>query len=322
MNTPFLSICIPTYDRPEYLRACLLSLASGISGDDLKKIEIVIADNSDNDLTENMVSEFRREFPPIRYIRNEVNIGGPNNLFKVLKEASGKYLWLMGDDDIVVSKKIKLILEKLSQADYSAVILNFAQGDGHNPKVIMLNNCLGLKENKIFHGRRELFAGKEFVNFFALNFMSALIFNRNDFLSIRDKAAQFIGTCYPQSYIFLFIAALGKPVLRLSEVCVLWRSPEITRRYDTWQKDESDIFNQYIGYVRYAGEIGFKYDSAYLEESIRFKAINLPYFKKNRWKNSVKNILAKMGADRVAVKVIQLFRYLKYALKSYWSHYK
>lgn len=322
MNKPFLSICIPTYNRPEYLRDCLLSLVSGISGNDLEKIEVVIADNSDNSLTESMVSEFKEVFPPIRYIRNETNIGGPNNLFKVLEEASGKYLWLMGDDDIAVSGKIKLILEKLSQADYSAAILNFAQGDGHNPEIIMLDNCLDLKEDKIFCGQKELFVGKEFNNFFALNFMSALIFNRDDFESIKEKATQFIGTCYPQSYAFLLIAALGKPILRLGEVCVLWRSPEIMRRYDTWQKDENDIFDQYIGYVRYAGEIGFDYDPVYLEESIRFKAINLSYFKKNRWKDGVKNLLAKIGADRLAVKAMQLFRYLKYALKRYRNHSK
>jgi glycosyltransferase involved in cell wall biosynthesis len=317
MNMPFLSICIPTYNRPEYLRACLLSLASGISDNNREKIEVVITDNSDNNLTENMVSEFRKTFPPIRYMRNETNIGGPNNLFRVLEKASGKYLWLMGDDDIVVSGKITLILEKLSQADYSAAILNFAQGDGRNPEMIMLDNCLDLKEDKIFSGRRELFVGKEFVNFFALNFMSALIFNREDFESIKEKAAQFINTCYPQSYAFLLIAALDKPILRLSEVCVLWRSPEITRRYDTWQKDESDIFNQYIGYVRYAREIGFEYDSAYLEESIRFKAINLLYFKKSQWKNDVKNFLVKLKIDKLAMKAMRFFRYLKYVLKSY-----
>ncbi len=317
MNKPFLSICIPTFNRPEYLRNCLLSLVKGVSAATLEKIEIVIADNSDNDETRAMVDGFRETFPRISYIKNETNIGGPHNLFKALSLGEGRYLWLMGDDDLVVAGKLDLIIEKLSLDDYSAAILNFAQGDGRNPEIVMLDNCLDLKDDKVFYGRDDLFAGRDFVNFFALNFMSALVYSREEFNAIQEQASEFAAAndCYPQSYAFLLVAAKDKPIIRISDVCVLWRSPETSRRYDTWQKDESHIFEQYLGYVRYARELGFKYDDAYLEETIRFKAINLFYFKKSAWKTKVKAVLAKLKLEKPLLKIFDLFRYLKYILK-------
>ena len=111
----------------------------------------------------------------------------------------------------------------------------------------MLNNCLSLKDDRVFYGVEELFAGADFVNFFALNFMSALIYNGDDYRSIYNEALKFADTCYPQSYVFLLVAALNKPILRISDVCVLWRSPAQSRRYDDWQTSENNIINSISG---------------------------------------------------------------------------
>lgn len=315
MNKPFLSICIPTFNRSEYLRDCLLSLVKDVSPENREKIEIVITDNSDNERTQAMVEEFKKMFSRVNYVRNETNIGSSRNFFKALSLGEGKYLWLMGDDDLVISSKVDLIIEKLGLDDYSAAILNFAQGDSRNPEIVMLDNCLGIKDDRVFYGRDDLFAGQDFVNFFALNFMSVLIYSREGFYLVYEEALKFINSCYFQSYIFLLLAAQDKSIIRICDTCVIWRSLEAPRRYDTWLKDEDDIFNQYFGYIRYAGKIGFKYDSVYLEESIRFKAINLFYYKKNIWKTKLKKILARLGIEKPALKILDLFRHLKYILK-------
>jgi|GEM_PF-2643859 len=315
MNDILLSICIPTYNRPKYLRACLVSAFKNISADNLAKIEVVISDNSDNEATKLVADEFRNRGSHVNYIKNEINIGGPRNLLQALNAGQGKYLWLCGDDDLIISGKINLIIDKLNLDDYSGVILNFAQGENSNPEILMLDNCLSLKDDKVFYGREDLFSGKDFINFFALNFMSALIINKDDFKNIYSQATAFSDTCYPQAYMFLLIAALDKTVLRISDPCVIWRSPDKSRRYDTWQKDEGHIFNQYIDYVRYAGEIGFRYDRKYLEESIKFKSINLFYFKNNNWKNKFKASLAEMNLDKAVFKLIHFFRYLRYILR-------
>ncbi len=92
---PFLTICIPTYNRAEYLRRCLLSLTAQ-SGD----FEIVISDNASQDETSEVVSEFPHM--PIRYVRQSENVGATENFVRVIGLAEGEYVCVVTDDDWAV----------------------------------------------------------------------------------------------------------------------------------------------------------------------------------------------------------------------------
>ena len=93
MNAPVVSICIPTYNRPKLLgaaiRSCLLQTFSDF--------EIVVTDNSANDLSGKIVAAFND--PRLRYYRNDGNIGAHDNSVRSLSLARGRYVkWLMDDD--------------------------------------------------------------------------------------------------------------------------------------------------------------------------------------------------------------------------------
>lgn len=93
MSTPVVSICIPTYNRPELLREAVRSCVDQTFGD----FEIVITDNSDGDASERVILQVGD--PRIRYHRNERNLGGAGNFTKALALARGQYVkWLMDDD--------------------------------------------------------------------------------------------------------------------------------------------------------------------------------------------------------------------------------
>lgn len=93
MNNPLVSICIPTYNRPELLREAVRSCVNQTFGD----FEIVITDNSDSDASERLIRQLGD--PRINYHRNGKNIGGAGNFAKALSLAKGKYVkWLMDDD--------------------------------------------------------------------------------------------------------------------------------------------------------------------------------------------------------------------------------
>ena len=53
---PLLSICIPTYNRAEYLVGALENIISDPAFDE--RVEIVISDNASTDDTENVVGYF------------------------------------------------------------------------------------------------------------------------------------------------------------------------------------------------------------------------------------------------------------------------
>ncbi|MCS6763626.1 MAG: glycosyltransferase [Candidatus Protistobacter heckmanni] len=108
-----LSICIPTYNRARHLRNCLRSIASsGImqhSG-----VEVCISDNGSSDDTAQIVEE-AKQLVPLRYERNQENLGIPANFLKVVDMATGEFAWLVGDDDLLMPEALKTLLELIEK---------------------------------------------------------------------------------------------------------------------------------------------------------------------------------------------------------------
>ncbi len=112
MNKPLLSICIPTYNRAELLRPALLSLLPQVK--ELGGVvELIVSDNCSTDNTKEVV-EWARRYGPVRYSKNEVNIGFMRNILKLTNEmAGGDFCWIVGDDDFVMPEAIHNIIETI-----------------------------------------------------------------------------------------------------------------------------------------------------------------------------------------------------------------
>ena len=102
MNSPLLSIIIPTKNRYEYIKE-VISILSKIDGDHL---EIIVQDNSEFD---NHRLEFLNYFENlndyrVKYFYNKDPLSVVENCDKSVLNANGKYLCLIGDDDCVTSQ--------------------------------------------------------------------------------------------------------------------------------------------------------------------------------------------------------------------------
>ena len=95
MNEILLSICIPTYNRPNKLKRLLKQIESQFS----IYVELVIRDDSEKDETSTIVDNFKKE-TNIRtnYFRGKKIGLDAANLF-LLENANGKFIWYFGDDD-------------------------------------------------------------------------------------------------------------------------------------------------------------------------------------------------------------------------------
>ena len=98
-----LSICIPTYNRAEYLRTALENLAKA---DFSFAHEIVISDNASSDNTGEVVAHYIAQGLPIRYLRMPENMGATANLTNAIYHASGDYMVYQGDDDLLILPKV------------------------------------------------------------------------------------------------------------------------------------------------------------------------------------------------------------------------
>ena len=123
MGKPTLSICIPTYNRAEFLGECLESLALLDAGY-WEDVEVIVSDNASTDNTREVVDRFRRTLP-LRYFRNERNIGAEPNYFAAASYALAEYVWIFGDDDVFEEAAVASALQNIHQG-YDLIVLNFS----------------------------------------------------------------------------------------------------------------------------------------------------------------------------------------------------
>lgn len=238
MNDIFLSICIPTYNRADYLNHLLDSIVCQFKDESVfRKTEVIISDNNSNDNTAAIVSHYQNRYANIKYSRNEKNVGAARNIFNVLRNPVGKYVWLIGDDDVISDGSIKRFIGIVDKSEYSVVLINYSVGEHDNPEIKSDGNFLKIKENKIYKNFYDFFKNEDFKNFYGINFMSALVYSQRLLNENFYKFDQFIDTCYLQSYIFLILGTNGN-ILRISDPLVTCRYFKRNRRYDKWQVDE------------------------------------------------------------------------------------
>lgn len=112
-----LSICIPTYNRASLLKNCLNSLINLRHGYSID-IQICVSDNCSTDETAQVVSSAQK-YIPIKYQKNDKNLGVANNVIKVVAMAEGEFVWLIGDDDLLMPYAIEELLNLID--NYSTV---------------------------------------------------------------------------------------------------------------------------------------------------------------------------------------------------------
>lgn len=120
MKKPFFSIVIPTFNRSEYLRKALISILR----QDFDDYEVIITDNSTNNESEKMIRSFNNK--RICYFKNDMNIGFNRSLYKGIKLSQGEYIFLLGDDDLILKKDtFRSIFVEIRKNKYGFVRLKF-----------------------------------------------------------------------------------------------------------------------------------------------------------------------------------------------------
>lgn len=125
MSSTTLSVIIPTYNRAEYVRNCLVSLQQ--SG--LEDLEIIVADDGSTDNTSEVVNQTH---PSARYLWQE-NTGTPSTARNAgFAISSGKYVAFLDCDDAWLPEIPKRAIQLLEK--YREVDLLFADAKMGNPQ--------------------------------------------------------------------------------------------------------------------------------------------------------------------------------------------
>ena len=125
---PLLTIAIPTYNRAPFLKELLETLVPQLTElaatRDPGTIELLISNNCSPDETHEVVETFKSQVPRLNYIRNVENIGSDNNFIQCFRQASGKFFYLLGDDDLLLPGAIQKIVSLLDKNEPDIVYLS------------------------------------------------------------------------------------------------------------------------------------------------------------------------------------------------------
>lgn len=188
-----LTIAIPTYNRKDLLKRALDSIVPQLN----PKVEILVSDNASDDGTDKMMTT---NYPTIRYIKNEKNMGWDYNFLQCYREARGKYVILLGSDDRFAVGALAYIADFLEKNDCDLTFINYRFFDLTKSEVYIYDSE-AIKnyntKNDIVTKDRNLFLKNA-----GITYISALVAKRAQIIDVKNPE-RFIGTNFIHTYIIL-----------------------------------------------------------------------------------------------------------------------
>ena len=102
-----LSICIPTYNRGDCLNNCLNSILVAKENYDFN-FEVCVSDNCSEKNIESIIKKYQASLK-IKFNQNDSNLGLGVNILKAVSLASGEFVWILGNDDLLLPFTFKYI---------------------------------------------------------------------------------------------------------------------------------------------------------------------------------------------------------------------
>jgi len=221
-----LSVCIATYRRANYIAETLRSILEQAERD----VEVVVVDGASPDDTADIVGALARDFPQLRYFREDVNSGVDADYDRAVSYAVGDYCWLMTDDDVLVPGAVRAVLNAL----------------GDDPQLLVLNTevldatLTYPLESPRFRAATDLefesSTSEDFFRQFAqyLTFIGAVVIHRSLWLA-RERSS-YLGSLFVHVGVIFQTPGLerirfvSKPLVRIRYGNAMWSA----RGFDVW----------------------------------------------------------------------------------------
>jgi predicted O-linked N-acetylglucosamine transferase (SPINDLY family)/glycosyltransferase involved in cell wall biosynthesis len=119
---PRVSILIPTHNRPDYAE---LALQSALA-QNWPNLEIIVSDNSDDELTRERFAPYVKRDPRLRYLRAP-GLNALGNFLNCYDNASGEFINFLMDDDLFHPNKIERMMGCMMSHPDIGLVTSFRQ---------------------------------------------------------------------------------------------------------------------------------------------------------------------------------------------------
>lgn len=188
-----VSILMITYNREKFLSRAIDSIVAQSFPD----WELIIVNDGSLDGTESLINNYLKIGLPIKYVKNEFNLGIEKSRNLSLLLATGEYIAILDSDDVWIDRnKLKIQLEFMKNNDEYVLLGTMADiVDDNNKKIGTIDYKKDDKEI-----RRSLLMGNQFVH-------SSVIYKR----SVADDVGGYGNFKVGEDYdLFLKIGLKGK----------------------------------------------------------------------------------------------------------------
>lgn len=232
-KNPIVTIAIPTYQRPHLLKRCIESVVM----QDYENIEVIVSDNESLNFYAKKIVEDFNGIRKIKYVGQEKNIGGIENFFYLLREASGEYfMWLADDDELEGANYVTSLVQILD--DDPSVVTAFARWKlmkNENEEISSIS--IEYKSNYwLFRASKFIWSAKDDF-FYGLHRRKYLLRARKtDFFWPNSRVLQ--NWAYPY---LLEMVLIGK-IVRSDNQSIAWKNHDYTEKKYTQKTQRSKFF--------------------------------------------------------------------------------
>ncbi len=176
-----LDICIPSYNRSKELIQLLRFFDMELGWLEKKLlgyVRIIISDNASDDGTEEKLKRLFQDDivhkENFEFFRNSFNVGIVANAYKVIGYSCSRYIWVMGDDDILEEGILHKVLRNCIKYNPNFIFLNHDVLTRKKRSDMVCSNINGGYYDNSF----QIVKKQLHLNTDALGFTSAVIFKR------------------------------------------------------------------------------------------------------------------------------------------------
>lgn len=262
-----LSICIPSYNRVEILVNQLDRLIPFVEKNNL--IEIVVSDNCSTDDTTNVIK--LKYGNKIIVNKNSENIGIVNNIKKLYELSKGKYIWFLGDDDLINIDSLEKLINILINCDLNMIYLN------HNISKILKNttsskNFIDEKNDKLFKKGEELLILVMKIKITQLMLISAIIYKKE---LLKKIIYENTNIASPLSYPLKTCRNPGDYYYYSNNTFTNYQGQV------SWESESLNVFTKYVPFIIIKSlfyEYGWKYNIIAFKYFFEYKTVIFNYY--------------------------------------------
>lgn len=212
MESVILSICIPTYKRLRILETNLINVANCCEGF-YEYVEVIVSDNDNLRSSNEVVKRINSTYPDfqIRYFSNSENFGHAFNYYEAVRNSSGVFTWLLGDDDFInlesvaeilntihLHKDVDFIFFKNKEMNYEDYISRKdSQLQLSNLNTLSEYNKIGFLKDLILPKYDNEFIGKMMISVFRTEVWKKTLLTSSELFGFNS-----LTSTYPHSYIY------------------------------------------------------------------------------------------------------------------------